>query len=221
MIDVTITSCGRQDLLKQTIESFLKFADLPISKIYVYEDSGIPNINDHLKILFPQIEFIEPCPKVGQIKALDCLFSKVSTEYYFTLEDDWKTLSSGFMVQSLDILQSQPKISEVWLRLRNERNGHPVHSLIQKTKSGTKYQIVKTDYRGEWHGTSFGPTLRRLSDYKNTFPNGYAGVTEFNIKEPWKSEIQVGQVYKKAGFKSATLMTGFVKHLGNNRHISS
>jgi hypothetical protein len=221
MIDVTITSCGRQDLLKQTIESFLKFADLPISKIYVYEDSGIHGINDHLKILFPQIEFIEPCPKIGQIKALDLLLSKVSTEYYFTLEDDWKTLSSGFMGQSLDILKSNSKISEVWLRLRNERNGHPVHSLVQKTKSGTKYQIVKTDYRGEWHGTSFGPTLRRLSDYKNTFPNGYAGVTEFNIKEPWKSEKEVGQVYKKAGFKAATLMQGFVKHLGANRHISS
>jgi hypothetical protein len=125
------------------------------------------------------------------------------------------------MGQSLDILKSNSKISEVWLRLRNERNGHPVHSLVQKTKSGTKYQIVKTDYRGEWHGTSFGPTLRRLSDYKNTFPNGYAGVTEFNIKEPWKSEKEVGQVYKKAGFKAATLMQGFVKHLGANRHISS
>lgn len=221
MIDVTITSCGRQDLLKQTIESFLKFADLPISKIYVYEDSGKKGINDHLKVLFPQIEFIEPCPKVGQIKALDCLLSKVTTEYYFGLEDDWTTLSSGFMAQSLDILQSQPNISEVWLRLRNERNGHPVQPSVYRAKSGTKYQLVKTDYRGQWHGTSFGPTLRRLSNYKNLFPNGYAGVTTFNIKEPWKSEIEVGQVYKKAGFKAATLMQGFVKHLGNGRHISN
>ena len=112
MIDVTITSCGRQDLLKQTIESFLKFADLPINKIYVYEDSGKEGINNHLKVLFPQIEFIEPCPKVGQIKALDCLFSKVSTEYFYTIEDDWMTISTGFLSQSLDILKSNSKI---WL----------------------------------------------------------------------------------------------------------
>jgi hypothetical protein len=32
--------------------------------------------------------------------------------------------------------------------------------------------------------------------------------------------MQVGQVYKKAGFKAATLMNGFVTHIGKNRHIS-
>ena len=139
----------------------------------------------------------------------------------FFQEDDWSFYKTGFIAQSMDILEANPKIMQVWIRAQNDRNGHPVTGVPRITPKKTRYQIMSSEYRGQWGGHSFNPGLRRLSDYKNTFPNGYAGVTEFNIKEPWKSEMEVGQVYKKAGFKAATLMQGYVKHLGNGRHISS
>jgi hypothetical protein len=219
-IDSILTSCGRFDLLAKTLESFFQFADLPIENFIIYDDSG-KQIPESLKNQYPQIKFIEGVEKVGQIKAIDILYRYVKNEYIFFQEDDWQFYRTGFITQSLDILENEPKIMQVWIRAQNDRNGHPVTGVPRITSKRTRYQMMSSEYRGQWSGHSFNPGLRRLSDYKNIFPNGYSSVTEFNIKEPWKSEMEVGQVYKKAGFKAATLMNGFVKHLGNGRHISS
>lgn len=219
-IDSILTSCGRFDLLAKTLESFFQFADLPIDNFIIYDDSG-KQIPESLKTQYPQIKFIEGVEKVGQIKAIDILYSYVKNEYIFFQEDDWSFFKTGFIGQSLDILEKEPKIIQVWIRSQNDRNGHPATGVPRMTPNRTRYQMMSSDYRGQWSGHSFNPGLRRLSDYKNFFPNGYSGVTTFNIKEPWKSEMEVGQVYKKAGFKAATLMQGYVRHLGQNRHVSS
>jgi GT2 family glycosyltransferase len=220
-IDSILTSCGRYDLLAKTLESFFEFADMPIDNFIVYDDSGKP-IPESLIKQYPQIKFIEGTEKVGQIKAIDIIYSYVKNEYIFFQEDDWQFYKTGFIEKSMDILENEPMIMQVWIRSQSDRNGHPVVGVPRMTPNRTRYQMMSSDYRGQWSGHSFNPGLRRLSDYKNLFPNGYAGVTTFNIKEPWTSEMQVGQVYKKAGFKAATLMNGFVKHIGGNgRHISS
>ena len=222
MIDVTITSCGRQDLLIRTLDSFLTYADLPLGTIYVHEDSGIEGINDPIKKVFPEIVFIEPLKKIGQIASLDSLFARVQTPYFMALEDDWQFDRTGFMQKSMDIMQENSHISEVWLRYPNERNNHPCIGIPKKTESGIKFQMLKTGFRGVWHGTSFGPSIRRLSDYKKLFPNGYSGVTTFDPKNPLKSEIAVGQVYKKAGYRAATLLDGYCRHIGGNgRHVQA
>jgi hypothetical protein len=220
-IDSILTSCGRFDLLAKTLESFFQFADMPIDNFIIYDDSCQPFPESIVKN-YPQIKFIEGNGKIGQIKAIDILYSHVKNEYVFFQEDDWLFHRTGFIAQSMDILETDPKIMQVWLRSQNDRNGHGVTGVPRITKQGTRYQMMSSEYqRGKWSGFSFNPGLRRLSDYKNLFPNGYSGVTTFNAKEPWKSEMEVGQVYKQAGFKAATLMQGFVKHLGANRHISS
>lgn len=219
-IDSILTSCGRFDLLEKTLESFFAFADMAIDNFIVYDDSG-KQIPESLKNQYSEIKFIQGTEKVGQIKAIDILYSHVKNEYIFFQEDDWSFFKTGFIGQSLYILEKEPKIMQVWIRSQNDRNGHPATGVPRMTANKTRYQMMSSDYQGQWSGHSFNPGLRRLSDYQNLFPNGYAGVTTFNIKEPWKSEIEVGQVYKKAGFKAATLMQGFVKHLGNGRHVSN
>ena len=220
MIDVTITACNRPDLLMQTLGSFLKYADLPLGKIYVHEDSGIEGVNDSVKTVFPEVVFIEPKEKKGQIISIDTLMSMVKTPYLISLEEDWLFDRTGFMKMSLDILESVSNISEVWLRYPNERNGHKCTGVRRKTPNGTQYQMLMTGYRRDWHGTSFGPTLRRLSDYKKVFPNGYSGVTTFDPKNPLKSEIEVGKQYFKAGFRTATLLQRYCRHIDHNRHCN-
>jgi hypothetical protein len=219
MIDVTITACNRPDLLLTTVRSFLQFADLPIGNIYVFEDSCLPGINDEVKKEFPQLIFIEPETKAGQLKALDVLISNVKTEYWMALEEDWTFDKTGFMSKSLDILQNNAHISEVWLRYPKERNGHPCHGIAQKTLSGTKYHIMKTGYRGVWHGTSFGPSLRRLSDYQKLFPNGMYSEIHWSPSNPLQAEQLVGKKYFKNGYRASTLLEGFCLHSGINRHV--
>jgi len=220
MIDVTITSCGRQDLLIRTLDSFLTHADLPLGTIYIHEDSGIEGINDTIKKIFPEIVFLEPPARIGQIASLDALLARVQTPYYQALEDDWTFDKTGFMQMSLDILQEKEHISEVWLRYPKERNNHPCHGVAQKTASGTKYHILKTGFMGKWHGTSFAPSLRRLSDYQKLFPNGFASEIPWNPKNPLESEILVGRKFFKSGYRAATLLDGYCRHIGGNgRHV--
>jgi hypothetical protein len=79
-IDSILTSCGRFDLLEKTLESFFEFADMAIDNFIVYDDSGKP-IPESLIKQYPQIKFIEGTEKVGQIKAIDILYSHVKNQY--------------------------------------------------------------------------------------------------------------------------------------------
>ena len=216
-IDCILTSCGRWDLLSTTLSSFFWFADLPIANFWVYEDSGQP-IPEYFKAEFPLIKWIEPLKKTGQIFAIDSLYSKVENEYIMFLEDDWTFTKTGFIKPSLDILESDPKIMQVWIRNPNDRNGHPAFGGIRKANGGTKYQLMSPNFAGgKFRGFSFNPGLRRLSDYKLIGP--YSNITTFDPKQPLNSEIAVGQAYYRKGFRSATLLDGYVVHSGNGRHI--
>jgi hypothetical protein len=225
-ITICLTSCGRFDLLEQSVKSLTQFWDGPLPEaFYINEDSGfeLPKIiSNYIKSIWPDCDYKEFAGLKNQIAAIDRMYKEVKTPYIFHTECDWQFYKTGFIEKSMDILENDPMIMQVWIRAQSDRNGHPVVGVPRMTPNRTRYQMMSSDYRGQWSGQSFNPGLRRLSDYKTLFPNGYAGVTTFNIKEPWTSEMQVGQVYKKAGFKAATLMNGYVKHIGGNgRHISS
>lgn len=222
-ITICLTSCGRFDLLERTIKSLVEFWDGPKpAKILVYEDSK--------DISFVQMESVQDlihdlakgfdCErqvffgKVGQIKAIDHLYNLVETPYIFHCEDDWQFTRTGFIQQSLNILEEFPKISEVWLRHKNERNGHPQENRLVLTKTGTRFYYLRPNYRGMWHGTSFGPTLRRKADYDLIAP--YA---QYLKTDSLQCESEVGKAYYYKGFRQVTLLDGYVKHIGQKRAL--
>lgn len=207
-----LTSCGRQDLLAVTLETFFKFNTYPIKEFWIYEDSGIAGINDELKLLYPFINWIEPAERMGQIVALDTLWSKCSTEYAFTMEDDWETYRSGFIEDSKEILEQHKTIGQVWLRERNEANGHPVQWLDNHA-----FGIMKTNH-GLWTGLCFNPSLKRKADYD--LITSYGRHAQFLRKAPWKAESTIGKLYNSLGFKAAMLPHGYIKHIGDQRHVS-
>ena len=228
-ITITLTSCGRWDLLEKTIKSLVQFWDGPKPyELLIYEDQELRVL--HFSTLYGFIsewigkdswEFEIYHGKRGQISAIDFLYSKVKTPYIFHQEDDWETTKSGFIQKSLSILEEKPSIMQVWLRAPNDRNGHPCHGVAQKTTDGTKYHVLKTGYMGKWHGYSMNPGLRRLSDYQKLFPNGFAAEIPWNPKNPLESEILVGRKFFKNGFRAATLLDGYCRHIGGNgRHVN-
>lgn len=206
-----LTSCGRQDLLAITLESFFKFNTYPIEEFLIYEDSGCEGINDELKKLYPDIKWIEPKERTGQITALDSLWQSVKTEYAFTMEDDWETYKSGFIEKSMFILEKHEKIMQVWLREKEDTNQHPVD-----WSSNLDFGIMKTN-NGLWAGTCFNPSLKRKSDYD--LIKSYGKHTQFSFKTPWKSEAAISQLYYRLGFKAAILPHGYIKHIGWERHV--
>ncbi len=214
LVTVVITSCGRLNLLKRTVSSFLEFNTFPVHEIIIVEDSGDKNIIKQVRR-----EYLGRCSLIihdkpmGQINSIDDAYSEISTPYIFHAENDWQFYRSGFMEKSLEILLLQPEIMQVWLRELNDTNGHPIEENIYKAGE-TEYRLVATNVNG-WHGGSFNPGLRRLSDYKKIAPYSKIGKQHAQIGhcEAYR-EMLIGQEYYKLGYRAAILLNGYVKHIG-------
>jgi len=204
-VTFALTSCGRHDLLEETMDSFLKMNTYPIEKYIINEDSCIPNINDHLilKYSYLDIEWIINDTRFGQIKSIDNMYSRIQTDYIFHCEEDWLFTDTSFIEKSLTILKNDPKILQVWLRAQNDTNGHPVEPF------SSEYDLAALNYNRIWHGFSFNPGLRRLCDYK--LINTYGSIGH---------EPEISKKYKDLGFRTAILKTKHVEHLGWGRHVT-
>ena len=86
---LVITSCGRFDLLKRTLDSFFEKNTYPIEKIIITEDS---TEGKKLENLISQYENQENKPnfhliinevREGQLKSIDKAYKEVETEYIF------------------------------------------------------------------------------------------------------------------------------------------
>ena len=109
-ITLVVTSCGRLDLLKLTLESFDRFNTAPIREVFITEDSG----DEAVRAAIPP-NWLEHCtvfvnkPKLGQLASIDLAYSKVSTPYIFHCEDDWEFYRPGFVEDSRTILEGGPR----------------------------------------------------------------------------------------------------------------
>jgi hypothetical protein len=193
MIKVTVclTSCGRFDLLRQTVDSFERLNTHPIAERLIYEDSGQP-IPDGL---LPEGWRVVGNEKIGQYAAIDRLYAEVKTPYIFHLEDDWDFYRSGFIEASMPFLED-PKCVTVWLRERNDTNGHPVEG-----------DRLILNHAKRWHGFTLNPGLRRLKDYHAVAPFG------------GRDEASIGLIYKERGYYAAITPQGYVRHTGCKRSV--
>lgn len=202
-ITVTITSFNRPDLLELTLDSFLLFNTYSIKKFIVLDDSGNFGVNDHLIEKYSHLPFVwlYNSKRIGQIRTIDNIYSTVDTEYIFHCEEDWKFLKSGFIEKSIEILESDSFILLVQIRGQDDMCGIPIipHNEL--------YDIVSKGFRGVWHGFSFNPGLRRLSDYNLIKPYSQ-----------WGGEPDISIKYNELGFYTAILKDKYIVHTGGSRH---
>ena len=220
-VTVCITSYNRFDLLKQTIDSFFQLNSYPIESFIVTEDStnldmkkNIENeYKDKIKLIFNE-------KNLGLIQSIDNMYNMVETEYIFHSEDDYKYDGNpNFIQESIDILKENNNINQIWIRhLSNYTVSHGKRMLDRlesetlQTSTGVKYRMVKNN--GPWCGFSFNPGLRRLSDYKKLFPNGYSEYTQKGHGA--YSEFACNQNAKKNGYRAALLINGACYNMGQN-----
>lgn len=208
-VTFVLTSCGRLDLLKKTIESFLKYNTYPIDRYIMIEDSCDLCVGRELEETYgDRFELIFNEPKLWHIRSVDAAYSRVKTPFIFHCQDDWEFYRSGFIEESLEVLNVDPRILQVWLRERTDTNGHPVEEKAHLTPSGIAYRRMALNYKTAWNGFSFNPGLRRLSDYERI--GSYASVGE--------REAAISQRYKDLGYYATILEHGAVRHIGLGRH---
>jgi hypothetical protein len=163
---LALTSCNRHALLRITLDSFIKYADIKPVATVIVEDGGVDAPGwldcDHQKQNLPNKIWIKNVPKLGQVASIDRAYAEIKTEYIFWMEDDWEFLDTGFIVKSYDILKEYPGISQV--NLRGSRWGH---TLVDDPRY--PFKIAEPGWGGGYGGLAWNPGLRRLSDYKEVF----------------------------------------------------
>lgn len=208
---VVITSCNRHDLLEQTLHSFQKYNTYSSIKEIIVVEDGDAN-PDYICAKYGA-RLICINPRKGQLHAIDVAYSYVTTPYIFHCEDDWEFYKPGFIERSMDILKSDLSCVCVWLRAWNDTNGHPLRFRARCKTFG----VLDFDYLNTWHGFSWNPGLRRKSDYEVVGP--FSRI--FNLAEDL-NESMVSKRYFALGYRAVILdESGYVRHLGDGRHIAS
>jgi hypothetical protein len=185
-----VTSCGRPDLLKRSVTSFLQFAEQGPRELIVLDDGDMPRPD-----WFPRhnTKWLNNGRQLGQIFTCDKLFEQCSTEYAFWMEDDWQFIESGFLEKSFEILEKSPDVHSVMVR----NDQHPI------------------DWALGWGHFSFNPGLRRTSDYRQL--GSYGRHTGYSPDDR-SAELLLSRLHKDRGFRLESLPK-HCWHIGETSHV--
>ena len=222
-VTLVVTSCGRFDLLKKTLQSLFQYNTYPIADVIIIEDSGTTDKMLFLQEIIPvPYQLVKNKKPLGQMASIDKAYKMVKTPYIFHCEDDWEFYKSGFVEASFEVLFHDPSVITVWLRSHTDTNGHPIEG-VDRFAGSSKYHYFTLHYKGYWHGFSFNPGLRRLSDAKKLMP---FSKLEILVKDKDENKTLVGEAdlsvhYKNLGYRAAItgIRTGYVKHIGWGHHV--
>ncbi|MEO5826132.1 MAG: glycosyltransferase [Gemmatimonadales bacterium] len=224
-IAVVITSCGRQDLLARTVDSFFEHNTAVIRELVIIED-GDDARNDALRTRWRDrpIRWMATGARVGQIAAIDLAYRSIEAEYIFHCEDDWEFYAPGFIEKSLAILVENPRILQVWLRSLGDTNNTVVlepRLLVSNTTYRYLHPLLHTEEWGTWHGFSFNPGLRRRRECD--LVGAFATLNPDARLKAWEVERAASAFYFNRGFLVAILADqggeGYVRHLGWDRRV--
>jgi hypothetical protein len=231
---VVLTSCNRHDLLRVTLDSFIKYADVKPVATIIIEDGGVDAPSwlycDHQNQNLPNKTWITNRPKRGQVASIDLGYSLVKTDLIFHCECDWQFIDTGFIRASYDILRQYSGISQV--DLRGPAWGH---TLVDDPRY--PFKIAEPGWGGGYGGLAWNPGLRRLSDYKRVFGTfmehrtpaekhsddeaqrmaslNMSGIND-NARNAWK-ETYFSQMMLDKEFNIASLNKEFCRHTGRHR----
>lgn len=192
-ISVMVTSCGRFDLLKRTLETFDRFNTAPIRKVFITEDSGDRAVEECIPEHWrPHTVFLVNNPRLGQLRSIDLAYGQIETPWIFHCEDDWDFYREGFIEESQHI----------------ERNPMCHLALIQEHIRAVHRQVVMGSHKADWQGFSFNPGLRRRADYLLHAP--YAAFSgEKDLSRLYAQENRYALILEN----DAVLHTGFGEHV--------
>ena len=208
-VTLVITSCGRFDLLEETLDSFFECHTYPIKKIIITEDSTEGKKLERLISKYDgknqDFRLIVNETRLGQLKSIDKAYREIDTEYIFHCEDDWKFLKSGFIEKSMEVMEEDEKILVVGLRSKEDFKEDFFYDKDYVSKKGEHYYNVKGEI------FTYNPALRRKKD-----------MDLFGLHEKLENqryEEVLSNFYKERGFKAVFFKEPYVTHIGNKRHV--
>ncbi|WP_424947568.1 glycosyltransferase family A protein [Candidatus Spongiihabitans sp.] len=218
-VTVVLTSCGRFDLLAQTLITFFENNTYPISQFILIEDSGKAEVSDFIPAEYRErIDLIINQPQIGQVSAIDTAYRLVKTDYIFHCEDDWLFYRPGFIEDSKTVLEAEPQSLMVHLRsYHHDLAFYGARAWVlaeRKTVQNIAYYRVNTTLSHS-QCFSFNPGLRRRAQYPD---GGYASLVAKG-QSPADMEMIASEHYAAQGYFAVLLENDAVKHTGFGKHV--
>lgn len=205
-VTVCVTSCGRLDLLDQTLSSFLAFNHGP--RLLISEDSTGPGIISEVERRYPDATVLSGQQRLGLMGSIDRLYGAVSTPYIFHLEDDWIFDGPVDWEAAKSLLHSNAGIANVSLRAFDEIKPRFRQRSTMLDHAERSFAVMRVDAHPEFFGWSSNPGLIRRDLYERYKP--FARLMH----------DQMSGLIKSNGQTVAYLLPGVARHIGQGRNVT-
>jgi hypothetical protein len=199
-----LTSCGRFDLLEETVLSFLEH--FQTERIIIAEDAGLPEEAAKFAARLPMTEVRVNDPKLGQMRSIDKLYATLCTPYVLHLEDDWGFTRGIDLNAVVDFLEARPDISVACIAHR-EYNPRFAPFAQRTLHAGIPYLVWDLDAHPKWFSYSFNPSVARRDFWCEVGPFGR-----------FTTEENLSLYCKERGMRIALVDPGVAHHIGDHRH---
>lgn len=208
-ITFVLTSCGRFDLLEETLTSFLNYNTAPIHRYLIIEDSGDDAVRRVTEKMPVPIDVIVNKPKLGHMASLDRVYPEIKTPLAFHCEDDWVFYRTGFIEESMIVLDQDPSVSVVACRCLLAKESYKViREQPPVTIGGVEVRFAPARRSRIWDGYTLNPGLRRMSDYR-----------QMGSFQQWGLESDASLFFKRKGMRIAFLKEPACDTIGRQRSL--
>jgi hypothetical protein len=200
-----LTSCGRFDLLRDTLGSFLEHFET--NRILVSEDSARPAEAAQVAAAFPEIELHVNPEKLGHMRSIDALYARVETPYVLHLEDDWHFSAGVDLAAVIDFMDTHADVSVVCIGYRLDKRF--AHKVSRVTQNGIDFLLWDIDAHPMWFSYSFNPSIGRLATWQRIGPFAR-----------FVTEERISAFCKAGGQRIAMVAPSLADHIGDERHAA-
>ena len=204
-VTICITSCGRLDLLAQTLVSFRTFNGG--GTYLISEDSTDAAVIDQVRKVYPEARVLSGPTRLGLMGSIDRLYSEVTTPYLFHLEDDWDFAGAVDWVAAIAMLEARADVAHVCVRDVTEIKEKYRNRSEVVTLAGRDFRVMQTTAHPEYFAWSSNPGLMKVETYK-----------AFALFGRMQHD-QMSGLMKKSGFRQAFLLPGVARHSGYGRNV--
>jgi hypothetical protein len=204
-ITVVLTSCGRWDLLVQSLDTFLSH-HAP-GRFLLIDDSADRAFAERIGARYPGIEVILNDPRLGQHASIDKAYAQVSTPWIVHLEDDWFFTGPMDVTDAMALMNDDASIAAVCFSVFRKLKFR--HRIFGTTfRHGDRlYGDLRRAHR-DWYGFSYYPTLLRRSLWE-----------EFGPYARFPNERSISRTLKDRGLGIVQQLPGVGMHVGSGHSV--